>query len=117
VIAIAGTINLLDPADREGCIDAAKPYIRSTQEDEPGCHAYAFSPDPLVDGRIQVFELWADAETLEAHFAHPNFHAMKQVLGGYRRGPSQIRKYRVDLDAPVYDASGTPTAAFTGVAT
>lgn len=117
MIAIAGTINLLDPADREGCIDAAKPYIRSSQEEEPGCHAYAFCPDPLVEGRIQVFELWADADALEAHFAHRNFLAMKQVLGAYRRGPSHIRKYRVDLEAPVYDASGTPTASFAGSAT
>lgn len=114
MIAIAGTIDLLDPSERDACVQASLDMQRSTREDEPGCLAYAFTADPLVPSRIQVFELWADEASLAAHFAHPNFAGMKVLLGGFRRGPSAVRKYRIDRDEPVYDETGTPRADFAG---
>lgn len=117
MIAIAGTIDLLDPADRDACVALAAPYQRSTREDEPGCLAYSFSADALLPNRIQVFELWADGDALAAHFAHPNFVAMKEVLGAFRRGAASVRKYRIDAAESVYDATGTPRAEFAGVGT
>lgn len=115
MIAIAGTIDLADPADRDACIAAAADYQRSTREDEPGCLAYAFTPDPIVAGRIQVFELWADEQALAAHFVHRNFLGMKDVLRGFRRGATAVRKYHIDREAAVYDEAGVPTATFAGI--
>jgi len=117
MIAIAGTIDLADPADRDECIAKAAPFQRSTREAERGCLAYSFSADALVPGRIQVFELWADETALTAHFAHPNFAAMKKVLGGFRRGSSFVRKYRIDASDSVYDEAGVPRADFAGADT
>lgn len=116
MIAIAGTIELLDAHDRDECVERSLPLQRSTRHDEPGCLAYVFAADPASDRAIHVFELWADEASLQAHFAHPNFAAMREVLRGYDRGPSSVRKYRIDLAEPVYDETGTPRAGFTGTA-
>ena len=114
MIAIAGTIHFVDPADRDACVAAAVEWVRSTRQDEPGCLGYSFSADPVDADRIAVFELWADEESLARHFGHPNFAAMRHLLRGYPRHPSAVRKYRIDLDGPVYDESGTPRADFVG---
>lgn len=117
MIAIAGHIDLVDASERDDCVAATADLQRASRDDEPGCLAYALSADPVVPGRIQVFELWSDEASLAAHFAHPNFAATKAVLGGFRRGPSAVRKYRIDLDAPVYDETGRPRADFAGAST
>jgi quinol monooxygenase YgiN len=116
VIAIAGTLDLLDVDERDDCVARSMELQRSTRDDEAGCLAYVFTADPVVDGRIHVFELWADEASLAAHFRHPNFMAMRVLLRAYRRGPSSVRKYRIDLDEPVYDEAGAPSASFTGSA-
>lgn len=116
MIAIAGTIDLEDPSDRDACIAATAALQAATRADEPGCLAYSLSADPVVPGRIQVFELWADEASLAAHFAHPNFSGMRSLLGDFRRGPSAVRKYRIDLDEPVHDETGSPRADFVGAA-
>jgi quinol monooxygenase YgiN len=113
MIAIAGTIDLLDPDDRDDCVARSVPYQRSTRDDEPGCLAYAFTADPIAPTRIQVFELWVDERALAAHFAHPNFSEMKEMLRGFERGPSAVQKYRIDAAEAVYDSTGTPRADFT----
>jgi quinol monooxygenase YgiN len=113
VIAVAGTLDLLDAGERDDCVARSVALQHSTRDDEPGCLAYVFTADPAVAGRIHVFELWADEAALAAHFEHPNFRAMRELLRGYRRGPSSVRKYRIDRAAPVYDEAGTPRADFT----
>jgi quinol monooxygenase YgiN len=112
VIAIAGSIDLVDASQRDELVERSLALQVSTRADEPGCLAYVFTADPAVPHRIHVFELWADEAALTAHFAHPNFGAMREVLRSYERGPSSIRKYRIDRDAPVYDDSGQATATF-----
>ena len=59
---------------RDELIAASVPLQQSTRDDEPGCLAYVFAADPVVDGRIHVYEQWATAADLDAHFQHPNFH-------------------------------------------
>lgn len=116
MIAIAGTIDLLDASERDACVAATAALQAATRRDEPGCLAYSLSADPVVAERIQVFELWADEDALASHFSHPNFSAMRALLATYRRGPSAVRKYRIDLDEPVYDEHGRPRADFVGTA-
>lgn len=111
MIIIAGTITIA-PERRAACIAATEPFQRSTRDEEPGCAAYVFSADLLHPDRIAVFERWADADSLEAHFLHPNFHAMRALLGEHGITGAEVRKYRVDAEAPVNDAERKPTASF-----
>ena len=111
MVLIAGWIDV-DPSSRNELIAASLPLQRSTRADEPGCRAYVFTADPAVDGRIHVYEEWATAADLDAHFAHPNFLAMKALLRAYPRVGSQTTKHRVDGSGPVYGPDGVPSATY-----
>ncbi len=90
-------------AERSSAVQAA------TRADEPGCLAYCFAPDPVVATEMQVFELWEDAASLEAHFAHPSYAAMVKALaeaGGFVASINRL--YVADDRGPVYDEDGTP---------
>ena len=78
-IVISGFIDV-DPEVRDELIAASVPLQQSTRNDEPGCLAYVFAADPAVDGRIHIFEHWASAADLDAHFQHPNFKATGELL-------------------------------------
>lgn len=111
MIIIAGTIDV-DPAQFDACVAASTPIQKATRDDEPGCLAYCFAPDPVVPGRIQVFELWADQESLAAHFTHPNYRNMRTTLGQFGLRGADNKKYRIDHSEPVYDDTRTPRADF-----
>lgn len=112
MIAIAGTIDFDSAESRDAAVAASAPLQRATREDEPGCIFYSLGADPVVDTRIQVFELWADAASLEAHFVHDNYFATRTLLRGSGMTSSDNRKYRIDAEAPVYDADHIATAEF-----
>ena len=112
MIIIAGTIDLADPSKLDACMERAVPLQMATRQQEPGCLAYCFAPDPGVPGRIQVYELWADEASLAAHFTHPNYLNMRDWLGSVGLKGADNKKYRVDLAEPVYDDTRTPRADF-----
>lgn len=112
MIIVAGTIDLADPASREDAISGSLQFQEATRREEPGCLAYCFAADPLVEGRIQVYELWQDEAALAAHFEHPNYLNMRTYLMGQGLKGADNRKYRVDKVAPVYDDTRTPRADF-----
>ena len=112
MIIIAGTIDLADPTTRDAAIQKASPLQKATRDDEPGCLAYVFSADPCVEGRIAVYELWADEASLAAHFQHPNYLNMRTMLGEVGLAGADNKKYRVDLSEPVYDDKRVPRADF-----
>lgn len=111
IVVIAGWIDVA-PASRDELIAASVPFQQSTRNEEPGCDAYVFTVDPAVDGRIHVYEQWATAADLDAHFQHPNFLAMKELLRAYPRVGSQTTKHRVDTSGPVYGPDGVPSATY-----
>lgn len=111
MIIIAGTIDV-DPEQFEDCLAASTPLQKATRDDEPGCLAYCFAPDPVVTGRIQVYELWTDQEALAAHFLHPNYLNMRTTLGQFGLRGADTKKFRVTHSEPVYDATHTPRADF-----
>jgi quinol monooxygenase YgiN len=113
MIIIAGTIDFADQANRDGAVAAAADLQQATRDTEPGCIAYSFAADSSVSHRVQVYENWADAASLEAHFAHANFWGMKELLGRFERSGSSVAKYRIDATASVYDANRKATADFT----
>ena len=111
MIIIAGHIDI-DPEQFDACLIATVPLQKATRDDEPGCLAYCFAPDPVVQGRIQVYELWADQASLAAHFEHPNYLNMRTTLGSFGLRGADNKKYRVDHIEPVYDSTRTPRADF-----
>jgi quinol monooxygenase YgiN len=113
MIIIAGTIDFADQDNRDGAVAAAADLQQSTRDTEPGCIAYSFAADSSVSHRVQVYENWVDAASLEAHFLHANFWGMKELLSRFERSGSSVAKYRVDATAPVYDAKRKATADFT----
>ena len=112
MIIIAGTIDFDTPQNRDRAVDIGRPLQQSTRDDEPGCEAYCFAPDPCIDTRVQVYELWADEGSLAAHFQHENYIRMRDMLGQCGIVGADTAKYRCDLSEPVYDDTRTPRADF-----
>lgn len=111
IVTVAGWIDV-DPTARDGLVAASVALQRSTRDDEPGCEAYVFTIDPAVEGRIHVYEQWSTAADLDAHFLHPNFAAMRELLREYPRVGSQTSKLRVDAVGPVYGPDKVPSATY-----
>jgi quinol monooxygenase YgiN len=61
-----------------------------------------------------VYELWEDEESLAAHFAHPNYTAMRDLLHAAGLKSTASRKLRIDAIAPVYAPDRSPIAGFPG---
>ncbi|MFM7534297.1 MAG: putative quinol monooxygenase [Acidimicrobiales bacterium] len=114
MIIIAGIIDV--PIEtRDAVVAESAALQKATRDDEPGCLAYCFAADPVVPGRIQVYELWTDAASLEAHFQHPNYHNMRALLGASGILAADNWKYRIDAKDPVYGADRVASARFWSV--
>jgi quinol monooxygenase YgiN len=113
MIAILGTVDV-DPAVRDELVAQTAELQLATRNDEPGCLAYTIAADPAVPGRIQIVELWESAETLDAHFQHPNFHATGAVLRAQPRLGGSAVKYRIDAVDGVRGPDGAATSVFAG---
>jgi quinol monooxygenase YgiN len=114
VILIAGTIDLADPARRDECLAATVP-LQEASRAEPGCQAYVMAADPVVAGRIVVFEEWVDAASLEAHFQHPNYLDNRRLLTGFGIASFDFWKHRTDARDRVYSPEWVPSARFWSV--
>lgn len=112
MIAVEATIVMSDGAARDAAVTRSVPIQAATRDDEPGCIAYCFAADPVRDDTIQVYELWADEASLAAHFHHPNYHDMRQMLGASGLVSAVSRKLRIDAEAPVYGPDGVASASF-----
>lgn len=86
-IMVSGTITFADRTARDSAVAAAMEIQRATRDDEPGCLAYVFAADPAADTLVHVYEAWADEASLAAHFLHPNYTLMRQLLREFPRGP------------------------------
>jgi len=109
-IIIAGEI-YLDPERRAACIAAGLEFQAATRRDEPGCLAYVFAADPIDAGTLGVYERWADAASLEAHFLHANYFNMRDVFGAHGITGTKISKFSLDAEDDVY-VDGKATASF-----
>jgi quinol monooxygenase YgiN len=109
-IIISGTINL-PPENVQRAIETARPLIEGALTEE-GCLDYDWCPNPLVPGRIRVFERWESTEALAAHFKTDWYLKMRDHIGGFGLISAETAKYRVDVEEPVYDATMTPRADF-----
>ncbi len=111
MIAIIGHLDV-DPADRDRLVSSSIELQRATRRDEPGCLVYTIAADPADPGRIRIVELWEDAASLDAHFAHPNFRATGEALRGATRLGGSAVKYRIDAVDDVRGPDGHVTSEF-----
>jgi quinol monooxygenase YgiN len=112
LIIVSAMLDFPDKAARDHAVEITASTQMATRVEEEGCLSYCFAPDPCVDHRIQVFELWKDEASLVAHFKHHTYAAMVQQLRGAQIVSSTNRMYLVARDEPVYDANGKPREAF-----
>ena len=110
MIIIAGTVDV-DPARREEALAAGGPHMAATRA-QAGCVDYVWSADPLVPGRIYVYERWESTETLAAHLSGPHFLAMRETIAARGIRGVDVSKFRISLAEPVYDPEGRPRADF-----
>ena len=112
MIVLAGTAEFKTPEGRDACLSTSAPLQLPARNEEPGCLAYYFAPDPVVNTRMVVWELWQNEASLAAHFKHPNYHDMSAHFSkhGFLKGDFKI--YRVDHSEPVYDETFTARADF-----
>jgi quinol monooxygenase YgiN len=112
MIIVSATLDFADRAARDHAVEVTASTQLATRVEEEGCLSYCFAPDPCVDTRIQVFELWADEAALVAHFKHHTYAAMRDLLMAEKIVGTQNRMYLVARDEPVYDAQGKAREAF-----
>lgn len=110
MIIIAGTVDV-DPERREEALVAASPHMTKTRA-QKGCIDYVWSADPLVPGRIYVFERWEDQASLQAHFDGEHYINMRNTIAAHGLTGADVLKYRPELSEQVYDSTGTPRADF-----
>jgi quinol monooxygenase YgiN len=112
LVVVEAAITVADPSTRGELLARTAPIQQATRDDEPGCLVYCFAADPCRDDLIQVYELWESEASLAAHFDHPNYIQMRDMLGAGGLVSAVSRKHRVDATASVYDASLRPNAGF-----
>ena len=111
-IVVAGYIDLHDPSERNDLLSASIPFQLATRNDEPGCQMYVFSPDPCRSERVEVVEIWDNMASLEAHFSHENYFNMGSLIRSTSGRESNHRKFRCDVNEPVYDNDRRARADF-----
>ena len=109
-ILIAGTLHL--PAlEREKALAETANLVEETRTQE-GCRHYVWSADPTSNTRVYVYENWASVDDLAAHLAGPYYQKMLASLGRYGVSETEVAKFKVALEEPVYDPEGRPRADF-----
>lgn len=109
-ILISAQIDL-DPARREEALKSAQKWIDGALS-QPGCIHYDWSADLSNPSRVNVFEEWESEDSLAAHFSGPQYAGMLGHIGQFGLINAVSRKYRVDAEAPVYNADGKPSERF-----
>jgi len=112
MIVVAAQLDFASQEVRDAAVAASAPIQKATRDDEPGCQAYCFAPDPCDPHRIQVYELWDDEASLGAHFVHPNYLAMRDLLMSHAPTGSWNRMYLTVRDEPVYGPNNQVRSKF-----
>lgn len=112
MIIVVAALEFANQQDRDRAVANTIDVQMATRVEEQGCQAYCFAPDPSVPTRIQVYELWDSSETLAAHFQHPNYGKMVELLGSANVTSSANQAYLVERAEPVYGPNGEMKTAF-----
>jgi len=112
MIVVVAALRFENQADRDRAVDITRHVQMATRTEEPGCRDYCFAADPSVPTRVQVYELWDDSDSLAAHFKHPNYTKMVELLRGADVKESVNQAYLVERGEPVYGPNGEMKEAF-----
>ena len=112
MIIVVAALGFDNQEDRDHAVAITVDCQRATRDEEAGCHAYCFAPDPVEPTRIQVYELWEDSDSLAAHFKHANYWKMVELLQGAKIRESINAAHLVSATEPVYGPNGEQKEAF-----
>lgn len=112
MIIVVAALEFRDQASRDKAVELTRDVQLATREEEAGCHDYCFAPDPAIPTRIQVYELWEDSNSLAAHFTHPNYMKMVEVLQSAGIVESINQAYLTEHSEPVYGPNGERKEVF-----
>ena len=112
-VIVAGYIDFENAGEVREILTSAGPHIEGALEEE-GCIAYSWTECHLTPGRVYVFEEWTSSQTLSSHLASHWYRDMGGHLASFARKPrtNVIKKYRVELEEPVYDDTGVARGHF-----
>ncbi len=112
MIIVVAALEFETQADRDRAVELTRDVQMATRVEEAGCRDYCFAPDPAVPTRIQVYELWEDSDALVAHFEHPTYAKMVELLGSCDIKESINQAYLVERGEPVYGPNSEKKTAF-----
>lgn len=112
MIIVVAALRFDSQEDRDRAVELIADVQMATRVEEAGCRDYCFAPDPAVPTRIQVYELWEDSESLVAHFKHPNYRKMVELLSSAKVRESINQAHLVERSEPVYGPKGMKEAFF-----
>lgn len=112
MIIVVAALEFENQTDRDHAVAITADVQMATRVEEAGCRDYCFAPDPAVPIRIQVYELWDDSDSLAAHFNHPNYRKMVELLQDANVKQSINQAYLVERGEPVYGPDGAAKTAF-----
>ena len=98
-IIIAGTISV-EPDMVDAAMAAAVTMMQATHQ-EPGCHAYVFSVDPVEPGVLHVYEKWESQEHLASHFETDHMAEFQAKVPDLGISGMDVLKYEVASEGPV----------------
>lgn len=110
-VVVDGVITVRDRAARDALVAASVDLQRATR-DEPGCLAYCFAADPVVEDRVQVYELWESEQALDDHLHHDNYRSMFALAMGAGIVSAPSHKHLVERTARVYGPGRKPSGFF-----
>lgn len=110
MILLNGWVDV-DPERRSEALEAGKPHMEATRG-QTGCLDYVWSADPLVSGRIYIYERWQDAEALTAHLAGPHYLGMRDTIASFGIRGMDVFKLEPARVGAVYDNKGVARADF-----
>lgn len=112
MIIVVAALEFENQSDRDHAVEITRECQLATRVEEAGCHDYCFAADPSVPTRIQVYELWTDSDSLAAHFEHPNYLKMVELLTDAKIKESINQAYLVERGEPVYGPNGEKKKSF-----
>lgn len=112
MIIVVAALRFANQQDRDRAVELTAKVQLATRTEERGCRDYCFAADPSVPTRIQVYELWEDGDSLAAHFKHPNYQKMVELLAQTNIQESLNQAYLVERGEPVYGPNGEKKTVF-----
>ncbi|MDB2449879.1 antibiotic biosynthesis monooxygenase [Pseudomonadales bacterium] len=112
-VIISGYVEFENPKQVPAILVGARAHIEGALAEE-GCIAYSWTEDHLTPGRVWVYEEWTSEATLDAHLNTHWYRDMGAYLSTFSRKSTTkvIKKYRVDIEEPVYDDAGVARGYF-----